>query len=130
VYRLTPTDEANLDIRKGVPHNHTKELLLTHFWPSKDPCKVSFDSATQCKIDVATPWENVAMLVYTDRLRITEDRPRDEYIVRMNEGISDALKVGVPEKYVEKVMRKFILKGVKPSLEALNEAALYSNLRV
>lgn len=130
VYRHTPTDEANLDICEAVPHNHTKELLPTHFWSRKTTRKEPFESAMECKIDVTAPWENVQRLVYTDRLRITDDQPRDEYVVRMNEGISDALKVGVPEDYVEKVMRKSIAKGVKSSLEVLNEAALYSSLRV
>ena len=36
------------------------------------------------------------------------DKPKKEYIYRMNQGIADAVKMGVPEKYVEEVMRKFI----------------------
>lgn len=130
VYRLTAADEANLDIREGVPHNHTKEILTTHFWPSKKVLKAPFESAVERKIDVTAPWENIQMLAYTDRLRITKDKPRDEYIIRMSKGIIDALKVGIPEEYVEGVMRRFIPKDVKPSLEALDEAAIYSSLGV
>ena len=50
------------------------------------------------------------MLVYINRLRTAEDRPRGEYVGRMNEAISDALNIGAPEEYVEKVIRKFIPK--------------------
>ena len=49
------------------------------------------------------------MLVYVDRKRTQPDEPKKEYVYRMNMGIKDALKEGVPEKYVQEVMRKFIL---------------------
>lgn len=45
-------------------------------------------------------------------MRITEDRPKNEYIKRINERIRDALIVGVPEEYVERVVRGFIPKEV------------------
>jgi gamma-glutamylcyclotransferase len=96
VYHLTPADDAKLDIREHVPDNFTKEMLPTQYWPG-NICKAPFDSATEYKIDVAKTLENVDMLVYVSRLGPTDNRPRDEYIVRMNEGISDALKVGVPK---------------------------------
>ena len=52
--------------------------------------------------------ENVDMLVYVSRLGTADDRHREEYISPMNEGIRDALKVGVPKEYVGKVIRKLI----------------------
>ena len=48
------------------------------------------------------------MLVYIDRNRTTNSEPKKEYIHRMNEGIRDALAMGVPKKYVQDIMRKFI----------------------
>lgn len=48
------------------------------------------------------------MLVYIDRERLSADRPKKEYIYRMNMGIRDAMKMGVPKEYVDEVMRKFI----------------------
>lgn len=110
VYYLAPSDEAYLDTREHVPDHFTKEMLPTQFWPSKYICEAPFSSATEDKIDVAKAPETVDMLVYVNRLRTTEDLPRDEYVLRMNKGISDALKVGVSEEYVDKVVRKFIPK--------------------
>ena len=107
VYRLSPADEAKLDIREHVPDNFTKEMLPTKYWPG-NICKAPFHSATEYIIDLANPSEKVDMLVYVSRLGTTDDRPRDEYIVRMNEGINNALKVGVPKEYIDKVIRKFI----------------------
>jgi hypothetical protein len=46
--------------------------------------------------------------VYIDRERITDDEAKDEYVIRMNKGIADALAFGVPREYVENVMREFI----------------------
>jgi hypothetical protein len=48
------------------------------------------------------------MLVYIDRLRTSDNTPKDEYIYRMNMGILDALMAGIPKIYIDKVMRKFI----------------------
>ncbi len=48
------------------------------------------------------------MLVYIDRHRTTPSTPREEYIYRMNRGISDALDKGVPSRYVEEVLRGYI----------------------
>jgi gamma-glutamylcyclotransferase len=111
VYYLAPTDESYLDTREHVPNHFTKEVLLAQFWPSENMGEAPFNSATKYRIDVgAKNPEKIDVLVYINRLMTTDDLPRDEYIVRMNEGISDALKAGVPEEYVDEVIRKFIPK--------------------
>lgn len=104
VYALTPADEARLDKNEGVPVAYTKEHLPCAFWPSSDP-----SSRPPAPVDPSTPpARTLPMLVYIDRLRTAPDVPRDEYVVRMNRGIEDALKCGVPEAYVNDVMRPFI----------------------
>lgn len=108
VYRLSPDDEAKLDVNEGVPHAYTKEHLLTQFWPTNNPCKAPFQGAGDCKIDTSKPGEKQLMLVYIDRKRTNDDKPKREYIIRMNSGIRDALSVGLPESYIQTVMRKFI----------------------
>ena len=50
-------------------------------------------------------WGLVYTLQHSDE---APSAPKREYIYRMNKGIDDAVDEGVPEKYVEKVMRKFI----------------------
>jgi hypothetical protein len=49
------------------------------------------------------------MLVYIDRKRNQGGHaPRAEYVHRMNMGIRDALREGVPRGYVEGVLREYI----------------------
>jgi gamma-glutamylcyclotransferase len=99
VYTLTPSDKSQLDKNEGVPLAYTKETLPCDFWPSN----------TSHRVDTSkSPEEKKDMLVYIDRKRITPDEPRKEYVYRMNQGIADAIKLGVPKGYVKEVMRKYI----------------------
>jgi gamma-glutamylcyclotransferase len=99
VYSLEAEDEKRLDRNEGVPIAYTKEDLICDFWSSDTSHKV--DTSKQL-------YERRDLLVYIDRKRMTPDKPRREYIYRMNRGIDDALKMGVPEQYVRNVMREFI----------------------
>ncbi|KAH9868829.1 hypothetical protein J1614_007904 [Plenodomus biglobosus] len=99
VYSLSPSDEVRLDKNEGVPIAYTKEKLECDFWKG----------TLETKIDTRKPADKkVKMLVYIDRKRTVPDEPREEYIYRMNQGIADAVKMGVPEEYVTEVMRKYI----------------------
>ena len=100
VYRLQPTDEERLDIQEAVPRSYTKEYLDVDFW-EKQTSKEGGSGGGEMRKE--------KMLVYVDRKRTQPDEPKKEYVYRMNMGIKDALKEGVPEKYVQEVMRKFIL---------------------
>lgn len=99
VYSLEAEDEKRLDKNEGVPVAYTKEMLQCEFWPSDTEHKVDTSKDPEKKED---------MLVYIDRNRVQPDKPREEYIYRMNQGITDAVKLGVPEEYVRDVMRKYI----------------------
>jgi gamma-glutamylcyclotransferase len=106
VYSLTPTDESRLDLNEGVPVAYTKAHLPCTFWSAGSP---SAPESQHSKIDTnQPPTSTLEMLVYIDRKRTTPDEPRKEYIYRMNQGIADAIELGVPEGYVEDVMREFI----------------------
>lgn len=106
VYTLLPEDERRLDINEGVPTAYTKIQLQCTFWSAGAP---SAPDESHRTIDTSHPPTYTRdMLVYIDKKRITPDEPRKEYIYRMNKGIADAVKMGVPEGYVEDVMRKFI----------------------
>ncbi|KAL1605955.1 hypothetical protein SLS59_003078 [Nothophoma quercina] len=102
VYSLLPEDEKRLDRNEGVPIAYTKELIPCDFWPSDTHSKANTSEP---------PFETRDMLVYIDRNRTSPDKPREEYVYRMNQGIRDALERGVPESYVRDVMRKFIPEG-------------------
>jgi gamma-glutamylcyclotransferase len=99
IYSLEAKDESNLDKNEGVPTAYTKEDLDIDFWPAQADGK---------KPDVSQKPKEVAALVYINRKLVTPDKPKKEYIYRMNMGIKDAVDEGVPGKYVEKVMRRFI----------------------
>ncbi|CAO2652771.1 Nn.00g021820.m01.CDS01 [Neocucurbitaria sp. VM-36] len=99
VYSLGEEDERRLDRNEGVPIAYTKELLPCDLWSSSIDHKVDTSKPPTSRRD---------LLVYIDRERILPDEPRKEYIYRMNQGIADAVKMGVPEQYVKDVMRKFI----------------------
>ena len=98
VYSLTPTDEARLDGNEGVPFAYTKEMHLIDFWltESEDP------------IDHTRKPKPERMLVYVDRKRTLPNKPKTEYIHRMNMGIADALKAGIPEEYINSTLRMYI----------------------
>ncbi|KAG9026309.1 hypothetical protein FRB95_009006 [Tulasnella sp. JGI-2019a] len=101
VFSLTPSDEARLDINEGVPYAYDKEMLRVRFWPSWSS-DVWVDVA-----DMGRSYER-EMLVYVNRETVEDAKPKNEYIYRMNLGIKDAVKLGVPKDYVKQVMRKFI----------------------
>ena len=101
VYSLLPADEARLDVNEGVPEAYTKETLGVDFWGSDPRVENGW-------VDVSGPAQGRDALVYIDRKRVAESRPRREYVYRMNMGIRDAVKMGVPRGYVDAVMRKFI----------------------
>ncbi|KAL6720133.1 hypothetical protein ACLMJK_002054 [Lecanora helva] len=99
VYSLEPSDESALDRNEGVPFAYTKKSLEVDFWASHDNCnKPNLDKADQKR----------QTLVYIDRERTTDHRPQAEYIIRMNKGIVDGLRHGMPEDYVDQSLRKFI----------------------
>ncbi|KAK4222337.1 hypothetical protein QBC38DRAFT_490175 [Podospora fimiseda] len=98
IYDLTPKDEAQLDINEGVPVAYEKRVIPVLFTPKKG------SEEEEKKREVV-----VDMLVYIDFRRNKGGyKPREEYIHRMNMGIKDALKEGVPKEYVEEVLREYI----------------------
>ncbi|PGH16941.1 hypothetical protein AJ80_05009 [Polytolypa hystricis UAMH7299] len=51
------------------------------------------------------------VLVYVDEMHVQDGPPKKEYIGRMNRGIREAVGLGLPSDWVEKVMRKYIPEG-------------------
>ena len=86
VFSLTPSDEELLDVYEGVPESYVKQIHqieLLGYGP-------------------------VEVLVYVDVGRVVEGIVKQEYIVRMNHAIKDAVEKGVPKDYIEKYMRDSI----------------------
>jgi gamma-glutamylcyclotransferase len=106
VYSLEPADEERLDKNEGVPIAYTKENLPCDFWSAGTP---SSPESHHRKINTSDPPTYTRdMLVYIDRKRITPDEPRKEYVYRMNQGIKDAVNLGLPIEYVDQAMRRYL----------------------
>lgn len=111
VYTLQPRDESRLDRNEGVPVAYTKEVMECDFWAVEE------NSSSSLPANTSEPPEKVRMLVYINREQKTPSEPKREYVYRMNMGIRDAVKEGVPEGYVRGVMRRFIPEGNKDGVE-------------
>ncbi|KAJ3541355.1 hypothetical protein NMY22_g3916 [Coprinellus aureogranulatus] len=96
VYELSEADEAHLDRSEGVPYNYTKELLSVEF----------------ALVDECLPEERAKVvrqvMAYVNRERTVPGEAWEEYIGKVNNGILDGVKYGIPEGYVEKYFRPFI----------------------
>ncbi|KAF2835218.1 hypothetical protein M501DRAFT_982369 [Patellaria atrata CBS 101060] len=104
VYTLKGKDEKRLDRNEGVPYCYVKDdTIEVALWKSDKDKNGGF-------IDIKEPSKDVKVLVYIDRDRVEPDNPKKEYIYRMNMAIADAVAYGIPQDYVDKVMRPFIPK--------------------
>ncbi|KAK8072041.1 hypothetical protein PG996_005389 [Apiospora saccharicola] len=103
LYTLPPIDEAALDRCEHVPTAYEKATL--------DVEVVAARGAADGEANEYTQFEQTQLpaLVYVDYHRVEADRPKAEYIARMNRGIDEARRdYGLPEWYITNVMRPFI----------------------
>lgn len=110
-YALQPADEAELDVIERVPVHFTKETLQAQLW---EP------AADGMPADPAQAHRTVEVLVYISHERTATGKPRDEYVIRMNHAIPDALSSGVPLAYIENVLRKWIPSGHGESAKSIS----------
>ncbi|KAL7913377.1 hypothetical protein GGI35DRAFT_437270 [Trichoderma velutinum] len=108
LYLLPVEDEERLDRYEGVPWAYEK-LHIEAFWVSNtDRIGLDEDDGEQVEEEL-TP---VKVLVYVDRQRVTEGKPKEEYVERMERGIEDAVENwGLSEEYADRVMRRFWVNG-------------------
>jgi gamma-glutamylcyclotransferase len=92
VFDLSKSDEDTLDVYENVPIAYEKEYKAVEFGP--------LDTKSSSALE--------EVLIYIDHIRVTENKPKHEYIHRINRGIEDGIKHGVPESYFEKYFRSFI----------------------
>lgn len=122
MYSLEENDEKLLDEREGVPVAYRKEWIECEFWTvpevaasssreeeEEDVKKVVDEEKKKRKpADITKRPGKEKMLVYINREMTDEGEIRKEYISRMNCGIKDAVKEGLPGEYVEQVLRRWI----------------------
>ncbi|KAJ4858392.1 gamma-glutamyl cyclotransferase, AIG2-like domain-containing protein [Trichoderma breve] len=105
LYLLPVEDEERLDRYEGVPWAYEK-LHIEAYWVSN---RDRVDGEEQRVEEELTP---VKVLAYVDRQRVTEGRPKEEYVERMERGIEDAVENwGMSEEYADRVMRRFWVDG-------------------
>lgn len=117
VYSLEKPDEERLDGNEGVPVAYKKEWIECELWPTSESSSDAIAAEAMENItfrwakgkpDTSKEPKKVDMLVYINRDMTKETPPKKEYIYRMNMGIKDAVKEGMPEEYVRQVLRKYI----------------------
>ncbi|KAK0196890.1 hypothetical protein F5146DRAFT_971025 [Armillaria mellea] len=91
LYKINAKDEEVLDVYEGVLTSYQKKILPVALL------------GTDGKDD-----EIIHCLVYVDTERVLDSIPKEEYIERMNKGITDAVKEGVPKDYIDKYLRQYI----------------------
>ncbi len=73
-----------------------------------DPLAIAGTEPRQCERSEG----EVTVLVYVDELRTEEGPVQPSYVGRMNRAIGQGVELGVPEGWVERVMRRRIERGV------------------
>ncbi|EME44249.1 hypothetical protein DOTSEDRAFT_71926 [Dothistroma septosporum NZE10] len=115
VYSLEISDEHRLDGNEGVPIAYKKEWIKCEHWP----VETSHDNNSKDRApDLEKEPKETEMLVYINRDSRQVGKIKDEYIHRMNKGIRDAVKEGMPSEYVKQVLRKFVPEKEKEDDEA------------
>jgi len=104
MYDLHPDDERVLDQYEEVPDVYLKRTVPVNFTREEE------DGTRK-----EAGW--VDALAYVDVTYVAVDSPMSEYISRMNQGVADSLRKGIPADYFEKYIRPFI-PAENPSGEA------------
>jgi hypothetical protein len=119
VYELSPSDEASLDRSEGAPVIYAKQNhpiaftpLAIHTHHNHPDAQAPEASSPGSESNSTTAKE---MLVYVDVKRTKPGPPKEEYIYRINKGIVDGVKSGIPMAYFDKYFR--------PSIPPLPEVA-------
>jgi len=104
VYRVTEKDLKRLDVNEGVPVAYVRKAIKVDLW---DAQTIEEQRETGKGVEDLES-TSVNMWVYINTKRTKPSYPYDEYIYRMNMGITDALELGMPDGYTMEVLRKYI----------------------
>ncbi|PVH81725.1 hypothetical protein DL98DRAFT_457955 [Cadophora sp. DSE1049] len=104
LYVLDEEDEVALDIAEGVPDCYVKMMLGVEVLGRDDRGEGGDGDGG---VGEATGKE-VEVLVYVDVARTGVGTCKEEYVARMNRGIKDAVDRGMPQSYVDQVLRKWV----------------------
>ncbi|KAF6763847.1 hypothetical protein DFP72DRAFT_485086 [Ephemerocybe angulata] len=106
MFELSENDEEFLDRSEGVPICYVTEILPIEFTSVTSPNDLNFVVGSTVVLRDA--------LVYVDFKRVENGDPKEEYIPKINKGIIDGEKIGIPKEYFKKYFR--------PSIPVMPEA--------
>ncbi|CAG7948730.1 unnamed protein product [Penicillium olsonii] len=116
LYEMDPRDERILDMYEGIDV-HAEESDGQFVDVEVRPKEQGRGSYNKWFVNVGAvewldgredPTAEVKVLVYVDENCVTLSEPNFEYIARMNRGIRESVQLGVPQRWVDEVIRKFI----------------------
>jgi hypothetical protein len=134
-FLLSQKDEKRLDLNEGVPNSYQKNSFqvdvfaatatiagrrvrevietISQYPPPRqdqdhrnDSRGVNQQSTAQIPKYHSDTYEPVDALVYVNWSQTNEGFPKEEYISRINFGIKDAIRLGVPSDYFERYVRE------------------------
>ncbi|KAK6334255.1 hypothetical protein TWF730_003470 [Orbilia blumenaviensis] len=118
-YRLHPEDEDRLDRAEGVPTAYTKEEIFVEFFPAQ-AALLGRTVADLVRYPPPPPTglenqdkdgEAVLAMVYLSTQHVTPGRPWDEYVIRMEQGVHQAMQLGVSSDYLEEEILPLLKPG-------------------
>ncbi|KAK6524468.1 hypothetical protein TWF281_011376 [Arthrobotrys megalospora] len=119
-YRLHPEDEDRLDRAEGVPTAYIKKEKSVEFFPAEaallgrtvaDLVQFPPSDGPSRQHNQHENGETTFAMVYLSTIHVTPDNPWDEYIVRMEQGVQQALRLGVSSAYLESEVRPWLKTG-------------------
>lgn len=137
VYNLSAEDEARLDVYEGhdnirnpqpqinpEPSKQQEVPYLQGDWDYNKhylPVTVTkwlhnpkeYGIEVQNWLDDHTQPVSVRALVYVDEIRTQPGKVNQEYIGRMNRAIRESVQLGIPQSWIDAVMRNYIPAGIE-----------------
>jgi gamma-glutamylcyclotransferase len=108
VWQLSEDDFDRLDEFEGASTGcYKRSVVEVDFWIRDDSSQMLLNRERKGGQKGVQPRQMDAWL-YFDPWRVNSSTPQYEYIHRMNSGILDAVSLGMPESYVNNVMRQYI----------------------
>ncbi|KAJ5895536.1 hypothetical protein N7495_007227 [Penicillium taxi] len=121
LYEMDPADERLLDMYEGVDHD-AKKADRSEVPVDIRPLEQGKGSYNKWYLHAqVVEWigdgehpikteknGEALVLVYVDENRVVMGPPKTEYIGRMNRAIRESVSLGIPGRWIEDVMRRFI----------------------
>ncbi|CAG8062760.1 unnamed protein product [Penicillium salamii] len=116
LYEMDLRDETVLDMYEGIDvraEDSDGQFVDVNVRP-KEQGRGSYNKwfvkaeAVKWLDEHENPETEVDALVYVDEGCVTLSEPNFEYIARMNRGIHESVQLGLPQRWVDEVIRKFI----------------------